>query len=187
LTNHLNTAVSPHIIAPDSMKLKYRISGVQHRKPRRHFWTTTDFEYIDAPDDNTMRSKETIHWTVDVITSMDAYPPCKALMSSFPEEGSKTNCRCEVANKRHRRHWKLPLKKSKTIQNYRVCEETTSDGNQTAGVDVNLELKLLTKWLDSELKSLQKNGGERGPNPQTCITEVMDAIQRRFWGSVTGS
>jgi hypothetical protein len=169
------------------MAAKFRIAGKKHRKPRRHFWTTTGFEYLNAPDVNTMCSKETIHWTVSVICGMKWYPPCKALASAFPGVDSIANCRCGQGNTRHRRHWTLPLKPP-TVRNYRVCEETAleveADPNPQA--DAQLELKLLRKWLTSELRVLQRNSQVGDRDPRTCIAEVMDVIERRFEGRVRG-
>ncbi len=163
----------------------FRIAGKKHRKPRRHFWTTTAFENIKEPSVNAMDSKETIHWTVSVINGMKWYPSCKALTSSFPGVDSIANCRCEQGNKRHRRHWKLPLKSS-VVRNYRVCEEPASEADRNPGVDRCLELRLLSKWLSSELEALQRDSRERDPDPRTCMAEVADAISRRFHGAVRG-
>ncbi|KIW30492.1 uncharacterized protein PV07_06234 [Cladophialophora immunda] len=180
-----SSIVRPKIIGSDSMTPIFRIAGKKHRKPRRHFWTTTAFEYLKEPNVNTGNSKETIHWTVSVITGVKWYPSCKALTSAFPGVGSIANCRCEQDNKRHRRHWTLQLK-SPAIPNYRVCEETALEADPNQGVDRWLELRLLLKWLSSELKALQRDSKEGDPDPRTCMVEVADAIIRQFQGTVRG-
>ncbi|KIW84012.1 hypothetical protein Z517_03258 [Fonsecaea pedrosoi CBS 271.37] len=180
-----STVVRPQIIGPDSMTAKFRVAGTKHRKPRRHFWTTTTFDKIKEPNANTGDSKETIHWTVNVITGVRWYPSCKALASSFPGVDSIANCRCGQGNTRHRRHWTIPLKSS-AIRNYRVCEETALEANPNLEVDGGLELKLLLKWLSSELEALQKDSKESDPIPKTCIVEVMGDIQRRFNNTARG-
>ena len=184
MTNYLRTAVTAEIIAQDSMKWFYRVSGQKHRKPRRHFWTTEMFEYLDTPDTNTKRSKEAIHWTVDILTRMDAYPPCKALKSSSPRPYSKTRCRCDGGGNRHQKHWRLSLKKPTPTSKYPVCEETALGGNispiLTPAFNPNLELTLLEKWFSSELEALPDKDGVRGPDPQTPILEVRAAIRRAF-------
>ena len=168
------------------MNMKFWETGSQHRMPRKQFWTSKAYVDIPAPNGETMRSKETIHWTIHTFATLGSYPACSSLKAATIEPQSAP-CRCPA---RHRRLWRIPLQNAAN-PSYDVCEESASDENlpaprsgQTSRVDADLEMKVLNAWLDSELIALKKSCKAGDPAPNTCIAEVKDALWRAFQASL---
>ncbi|KAF2432517.1 hypothetical protein EJ08DRAFT_658867 [Tothia fuscella] len=72
--------------------------GWRYRAPRRQFWRP-NLQMIDVPDNKTMRSKETIHWTINVITRRNLFQRCDAMKpAAFIRDNttndSENDCKC---------------------------------------------------------------------------------------------